>query len=113
MNTFSKFTPRTFSKYGIQDVPIRFRNVLWRIQSLLGSKVLIHSYDAEWLNFTVMNWSDRFAILAMNENADDILPGHDLRTFQILCPWDSSDMSGLLLHDLYNPATRAEYLCGC
>jgi hypothetical protein len=87
--------------------------VLSRIESLLGSKVLIHSYDAEWLNFSVMNWHDRFVITTLERRVAEVLPGCDLYAFQILCPWDSCDMSGLLLHYMRDPTTRQAYRCGC
>ena len=109
----SPFVNRASSCYPISGVPPRFGNVLARIQSVLGSQVLIHSFDGEWLNFTVLGWLDSRALQTMNENVNRILPGHDLQSFQILCPWEPSDLGGLWLHDLLDPRRKADYQSGC
>jgi hypothetical protein len=104
---------RTFPRYDPSDVPSYYGNVLLRIEALLESKVRVHEYDDKWLTFTVQGHSDRSVILRLVSWTSRILPGCELFAFQILCPWDASDRSGLLLHYLQSPADRLAYRCGC
>ena len=99
--------------YGIGNVPVQYRGVLTRIQSVLGRNVLVQRFDDTRLYFTAMGLDDRTAIGLLERHVTTVLSGQDLQLFQILCPWDQSEQCGLSLHYLRDPMTRMDYRCGC
>jgi hypothetical protein len=102
-----------FSKYDIDDVPACYRAVLRRIEQVLGDPVLITSFDSEWLCFHVTNWPDRTVAIALQAKSPFVFPGNDRYRYQVVCPWNSDNTQGLLLHYMPQATTRSEYRWGC
>jgi hypothetical protein len=99
-------------KYDISDLPDYFQPVMQRIEDLLALDADIESFDSEWVHFRLPGSTDQDAIVTLEANHNDVLPGTDLFDFQILCPFNAGQGKGLWLHYLPESAAPSDYRSG-
>ena len=89
--------------------------VLERIAEVIGKPVVIlsdnYQGDYDWANFRVLGLVDEGVCLAMQQNREAIF-GLEAAHYQHMTAWHPSDGTGLWLHYLRDPESRAEYRAG-
>jgi hypothetical protein len=93
----------------------RLKVVLERVSEAIGKPVVILSEnyqgDYDWANFRVLGLPDEAVCVAMQLNRDAIF-GLEAAHYQHMTAWNPSDGTGLWLHYLRDPKSRAEYRAG-
>jgi hypothetical protein len=119
IDRFGARFPKQYASIGANTLPIDicqapayFQSILRRIGDVLDADLEIESFDEEWVNFSVDDYTDQEALRELELHSRQVLIGSEPHNFRILCPWDPSDDSGLWLHSLRHSDSPAEYLTG-